>query len=245
MKRIYLLAALLALIFGSQMLVTCSNPLEVDDDPDPTPPVHDTLYLTDTLTLVDTLELLDTVIVTDTLLETDTLTLVDTLTEVDTLTIVDTLTEIDTVSIVDTLTLVDTLVEVDTLTVYDTTIVVDTLTFTDTVTIVDTVEIYIPGSTCIHTICGTLSADNHEIFWNFRGMGGTYVLTFEATAVNTKPPKQLIVLIDGNEYTWDTDQSMVFTMPATLDDNSEVVIYPDDPTALGHYIRICLTFSDP
>jgi len=169
MKRIYVLAALCALIFGAQLLVTCSNPIELDDDPDPSPPIIDTV--------IDTL--------------------------------------------------------------------IDTVEVFDTDTIFDTLEIVVPDSTCIQTICDTLSNYNQMIFWTFGNMAGTYLLTFEATVENNQPPKELIVTIDGEEYFWHTDQSLVFTVEATLDDYSTIKIHPDKPVAFGHYIYVCLTFGTP
>jgi len=268
MKRIYVLAALCALIFGAQLLVTCSNPLERDDGPDPDPIpiidtviefdtiflvdtvsgidtliIHDTTTITDTLTVVDTIELSDTVIVVDTLIEGDTLIIVDTITTIDSIIIVDTLIQLDTVVLVDTVTSIDTLTVVDTLLEVDTLIVVDTLLEVDTLIFFDT--IVVPDSTCIQTICDTLSNYNQMIFWTFGNMAGTYLLTFEATVENNQPPKELIVTIDGEEYIWHTDQSLVFTMEATLDEYSTIKIHPDNPVAFGHYIYVCLTFGTP
>jgi hypothetical protein len=279
MKRIYVLAALCALIFGAQLLVTCSNPLERDDDPDPSPPIidtiiefdtiflvdtvsgidtliiHDTTTITDTLTVVDTIELSDTVIVVDTLIEGDTIIVVDTITTIDSIIIVDTLIQLDTVVLIDTVTSIDTLTVVDTLLEVDTLIVVDTLLEVDTLIVVDTLlevdtliffdTIVVPDSTCIQTICDTLSNYNQMIFWTFGNMAGTYLLTFEATIENNQPPKELIVTIDGEEYIWHTDQSLVFTIEATLDEYSTIKIHPDKPMAFGHYVYVCLTFGTP
>ena len=233
MKRLYVLAALFALLFGSQLLVTCSNPLERDDDPDPVPPRIDTIFLVDTVSSTDTL------IVHDTTMTTDTLLVVDTVLEVDTLTIV------DTTVLVDTLFYVDTLTQIDTVSVTDTVTLIDTVEMVDTTIIVDTLEIVVPDSTCIHTICDTLYEHNHKIFWTFGNMAGTYLLTFEATVENNQPPKELIVTIDGEEYIWHTDQSLVFTIEATLEEYSTIKIHPDKPMAFGHYVYVCLTFGKP
>lgn len=243
MKRIYVLAALCALIFGAQLLVTCSNPLERDDGPDPSPPIIDTIIEFDTIFLVDTVSGIDTLIIHDTTTITDTLTVVDTLLEVDTLTIVDTTVLVDTLFYVDTLTQIDTVSVTDTVTLIDT--IIDTVEVFDTTTIFDTVEIVVPDSTCIQTICDTLSNYNQMIFWTFGNMAGTYLLTFEATVENNQPPKELIVTIDGEEYIWHTDQGLVFTIEATLDDYSTIKIHPDKPVAFGHYIYVCLTFGTP
>ncbi len=264
MKRIYVLAALCGLIFGAQLLVTCSNPLERDECPGPdtlSPPrfdtiflvdtvsstdtliIHDTTTTTDTLTVVDTIELSDTVIVVDTLIEGDTIIVVDTITTIDSIVVVDTLIQLDTVVLVDTVTSVDTLTVVDTLLEVDTLIVVDTLLEVDTLIFFDT--IVVPDSTCIQTICDTLYEHNHKIFWTFGNMAGTYLLTFEATVENNQPPKELIVTIDGEEYIWHTDQSLVFTIEATLEEYSTIKIHPDKPMAFGHYVYVCLTFGTP
>ena len=221
MKRIYVLAALIALLFGSQLLVTCSNPLERDDGPDPVPPIIDTIIEFDTIFLVDTVSGIDTLIIHDTT------------------TVTDTLTVVDSVEIFDTTEIVDT-VEI-----FDTTEIIDTVEIFDTTEIVDTVEIVVPDSTCIQTICDTLSNYNQMIFWTFGNMAGTYLLTFEATVENNQPPKELIVTIDGEEYIWHTDQSLVFTVEATLDEYSTIKIHPDKPVAFGHYIYVCLTFGTP
>lgn len=249
MKRLYLLAALCALIFGAQLMVTCSNPLELDDGPDPVPPIIDTVFLIDTVGVTDTLIIHDTTTVTDTLTVVDTIELsdtvivVDTIIEGDTIIIVDTITTIDSIVVVDTLIQLDTVVSVDTVTIVDTLIVVDTLLEVDTLIFYDT--IVVPDSNCIHTICDTLFEHNHKIFWTFGNMAGTYLLTFEATVENNQPPKELIVTIDGEENIWHTDQSMVFTIEATLDEYSTITIHPDKPIAFGHYVYICLTFGTP
>jgi len=235
MKRIYVLAALCALIFGAQLLVTCSNPLERDEGPDidtvfePGPPIIDTVIDT----LIDTVEVFDTDTIFDTLIDTVTDTLIDTVEVFDTDTIFDTL--IDTVT--------DTLI--DTVEVFDTDTIFDTLIDTVTDTLIDTVEVVVPDSTCIKTICDKLSGHNHKIVWTFGNMAGTYLLTFEATVENNKPPKELIVTIDGEEYIWHTDQSLVFTIEATLDEYSTIKIHPDKPIAFGHYVYVCLTFGTP
>jgi len=257
MKRIYVLAALIALLFGSQLLVTCSNPLERDDGPDPVPPIIDTIIEFDTIFLVDTVSGIDTLIIHDTTTVTDTLTVVDSVEIFDTTEIVDTVeifdtTEIidtveifDTTEIVDTVEIFDTTEIVDTVEIFDTTEIIDTVEIFDTTEIVDTVEIVVPDSTCIQTICDTLSNYNQMIFWTFGNMAGTYLLTFEATVENNQPPKELIVTIDGEEYIWHTDQSLVFTVEATLDEYSTIKIHPDKPVAFGHYIYVCLTFGTP
>jgi len=265
MKRIYVLTALIALLFGSQLLVTCSNPLELDDDPDPSPPIidtviefdtiflvdtmsstdtliiHDTTTTTDTLTVVDTIELSDTIIVVDTLIEGDTLIIVDTITTIDSIIIVDTLIQLDTVVLVDTVTSVDTVTVVDTLLEVDTLIVVDTLLEVDTLIFFDT--IVVPDSTCIQTICDKLSKYDQKIVWTFGNMAGTYLLTFEATTEGYDPPERLQVVIDDNEYIWNIEQNSVFTIEATLDENATIKVIVYDKCEYTVYV--CLTFGTP
>jgi hypothetical protein len=265
MKRIYVIAALCALIFSALLLVTCSSPLEPEKNPEPTPPIVDTLYdttfLTDTLFIhdtttttdtvveVDTIQLSDTVIVVDTLIDIDTLVEVDTMTiydttiVVDTLFSVDTLIQVDTVTLVDTLNIYDTTIVVDTLNIYDTTIVVDTLEIHDTTVVVDTVEIVIPDSTCIRTICDKITRDKQTIVWTFGNMAGTYLLTFEGTVEGYQPPERLLVTIDGKEYIWNIKQNRVFTIEANLNENATIKV--TDADKCGYTVNVCLTFGEP
>ena len=41
------------------------------------------------------------------------------------------------------------------------------------------------------------------------------------------------------------EESLVFTLETTLDDNATIKVYPDNPKACGHYVRVCLTFGTP
>jgi hypothetical protein len=263
MKRIYVIAALCALIFSALLLVTCSSPLEPEKNPEPTPPrvdtlydtilhtdtmiIHDTTTTTDTVTVVDTIQLSDTVITVDTLIKIDTLLEVDTLTVydttiiIDTLFSVDTLIQVDTVTLVDTLNIYDTTVIVDTLNIYDTTIVVDTLEIHDTTVVVDT--IVVPDSTCIQTICDKITRDKQTIVWTFGNMAGTYLLTFEGTVEGYQPPERLLVTIDGKEYIWNIKQNSVFTIETTLNENATIKV--TDADKCGYTVHVCLTFGTP
>jgi hypothetical protein len=253
MKRIYVIAALCALIFSALLLVTCSSPLEPEKNPEPTPPIVDTLYdttfLTDTLFIHDTTTTTDTVVEVDTIQLSDTVIVVDTLIDIDTLVEVDTMTIYDTTIVVDTLFSVDTLIQVDTVTlvdtlnIYDTTIVVDTLEIHDTTVVVDTVEIVIPDSTCIQTICDKITRDKQTIVWTFGNMAGTYLLTFEGTVEGYQPPARLLVTIDGKEYIWNIKQNSVFTVETTLNENATIKV--TDADKCGYTVYVCLTFGTP
>jgi hypothetical protein len=253
MKRIYFLAALCMLVFGTQLLVTCSNPLERDECPDPVPPVIDTVIEFDTIFLVDTVSGTDTLIIYDTTTTTDTLTVVDTIELSDTIIVVDTLIEGDTIIVVDTVTTIDSIVVVDTLIQLDTVVLVDTVTSVDTLTMVDTLlevdtliffdTIVVPDSTCIQTICDTLSKYDQTIFWTFKNMAGTYLLTFEATAEGDNPPERLQVMIDNSEYIWNIKQNPVFTVEATLGENATIKI--TDADKCEYTVYVCLTFGKP
>ncbi len=166
MKRIYVIIASLALLAGLHLMVTCSNPLDRDDGPDPNPPVidtvtefdtiflvdtvsttdtlvvHDTTTATDTLIVFDTIQQSDTIIVVDTLIEGDTIVVVDTVISSDTVTVVDTVTTTDTVIVIDSTTVLDTIIIVDTTVQIDTVIAVDTISMTDTLNVVDTIMFF-------------------------------------------------------------------------------------------------------
>ncbi len=261
MKRIYVLAALCALIFGALLLVTCSSPLESEDKPEPTPPRVDTLYeydtifLTDTVSSTDTLIIHDTTTITDTVIDVDTIQLpdtvivVDTLIEIDTLVEVDTLTIFDTTIIVDTLFSVDTLIRVDTVTltdtlaIYDTTVIHDTTEIHDTTVIHDTTEIVIPDSTCIQTICDKITMYEPTIVWTFGNMAGTYLLTFEGTVEGYQPPERLLVTIDEDEYIWNIKQNPMFTVETNLNENATIKV--TDADKCGYIVYVCLTFGRP
>ncbi len=283
MKRSWVLTALFVFLFGFQLLVTCSNPLERDDGPDPVPPridtviefdtilfvdtvgsadtliIFDTTAITDTLTITDTITTIDSILVVDTLVQLDTVALVDTVTSTDTLTIYDTTTITDTLTVTDTITTIDSILVVDTLVQLDTVMLVDTVTSVDTLTVTDTLfevdtlleidtlivldTIVVHDTTGIQTVCSELSRNLNEIIWGLRNTAGVYHLVFEAMVEGDQPPKTLTVTIDGQEYEWSVEQSLLFELETTLVENASVRIVPSQPLSLGHSVDVCLTLG--
>ena len=66
MKRFVLLLSLALLALTAHFLVTCSTPLETDEDPGPdTLGSVDTVFVIDTQTIIDTVTEIDTLFISD------------------------------------------------------------------------------------------------------------------------------------------------------------------------------------
>ena len=245
MKRLLLLIAAGAILVIGQLLINCSKPLDTDTDfgpLDPSPPRIDTIFNTDTLFLTDTIIGADTIIITDTIVGIDTIIVVDTIVGGDTIIVTDTLIQADTIIETDTVIVADTIIQTDTLTQTDTIIQTDTVTQTDTLTYADTVvvadTVFVPTG-----YCASLSASQHEILWMFQNDAGSYLLEFVAMPGDSKPPKNLIIDVGGQQFEWHPNESMVFEIEQNLGEYTYARIWSDSPRALGHAVAICLKIT--
>lgn len=136
---------------------------------------------------------------------------------------------------------VDTITLTDTVTIVDTVTQTDTVIETDTITVVDTVTILVPDSSVIQAVCSQIESNLNEIYWMFRNQEGHYLLEFEASTDWDHPSKTILIEIDGEQFLWYTDESMLFEVETDLMQNATVRMTPIDSRALGHAIDICLT----
>ncbi len=242
MKRLLILLVAGIILMLGQLLMNCSKPLDTDTDLgfdtlQPGPFRIDTVFNTDTLFLTDTIIGTDTIIVTDTIIGADTIIVTDTLMQTDTIIETDTVIDTDTIIQTDTLIHTDTVIQTDTVTQTDTLTYTDTFTYTDTVIVADTV--FLPTG-----YCASLSASQHEILWMFQNDAGSYVLEFMAMVDEDKPPKNLIIDIDGQQFEWHPNESMVIEIEQNLGEYAYARIWTDTPRALGHAVAICLKITE-
>lgn len=112
----------------------------------------------------------------------------------------------------------------------------------DTLIVVDTVIIVVTDST--GNSCERLSATRQELVWLFSNSEGSYNLEFLAYSESDRPPQMLVVIIDDQEFMWDPNESMEFSLNLDLKENASVWIISENPHAYGHSIDICLTVSE-
>ena len=220
MKRQLVLWAGLATIIGWQVVISCSNPLEVSR---PTGP--EVFNTADSAVQIDTLTVCDTVLVPDSVV------------------LVDTVLVTDSVLFTDTVIVQDTVVHVDTLVVTDTVVTQDTVLVVDTLLRVDTVVVTVPGPGECPGLCAQLNSYQKDIVWLLDNPAGNYRLEFSSVAERDKPVQNVIVYAGGNSYRWSPASQSEFSIQVNLPADAQIKLYLDQPKACGHSITVCLSVT--
>lgn len=213
MRRLLLLTILALLVMGTNVLMQCSTPLELDDDP----------IKTDTIRLVGPHS-------ADTIIDT----IIDTVFTGDTVFVID--TTFDTIFTSDTVFVIDTIIDTITDTITDT-------IGPDTIIIIDTIFVHDPDSGGTIALCVTVSPKQHMINWMLLNSSGDYSFEWTATVSRDRPCQTLIVEIDGQEYEWDPYAQPSLDIDQTLGGDVSVKVYPEHPSCFGHGIDLCVTIT--
>ncbi len=148
---------------------------------------------------------------------------------------------IDTVFRNDTTFVTDTL-EGDTLIVTDT--LVDTLIQEDTVIVTINDTVYVPVGEPF-TICSIIQYNLNELIWTFNNPAGSYNLLFTVEVEREFTFRELIVSIDGDEYSWyPFENPELSLLDIDLNENVTIRIKPDVPLLLGHQVDLCLAICE-
>jgi hypothetical protein len=158
--------------------------------------------------------------VIDTLIINGTDTLIDTLIQTNT----------DTVLIVDTLVINGTDTLIDTVIQTDTALVVDTL--------IDTIYVDIVDSTSFDESCGRVERCNEQLFWQFTNNPGLYRVEFIAQQCDKLYPKELTVVVDGTEYSWNPAKSNILAVEAEVP--ADVLVSVGWPKWIGWGDAVCV-----